>query len=490
VSNVTAKLGKLIPPSHIKASYLAAIFIGIATSVLVGSRMERTAFAVVVGTIGLFFLFIKLKVGIAVFLGIFLVGQQIIVFLGVGSAQSVDEVAVLLFLGVAVFRVVLSKSVLKKTPIDRYLIGFLLLAIISAYINQVPIEIATRGLYSTLKGLLMFYVGWYLGIRFKELDKFISFMIMIAVIISLISIIQFAITPQTFLKIVGLDGFSFTRKWGMPSLFSHPANAAYFIAFFASFAVAELILYKNRKFRTLLVLTLLSIGLILSNTRAAWFAWVGSIIIVMFLLRSRRGIRISVVMFVIFSIGIAILFMTSESVRTSLIHKYTSYVLSIQRYVFGTYQLTTGIDYRFFAFFDGLRILADNFWFGVGPGRYGGWVAYEFNSPIYKEYNVFVLGTSLAQSDNFWIHLLVESGILGFAFFVLILQKIYKGYLQLYHQHPDTLVKRLALGSLISFLFVVIVGFFSPILEGPPIPFYFWGIAGAMLSMKHQRQYD
>jgi glycosyltransferase involved in cell wall biosynthesis len=43
-------------------------------------------------------------------------------------------------------------------------------------------------------------------------------------------------------------------------------------------------------------------------------------------------------------------------------------------------------------------------------------------------------------------------------------------------------VRRLALGAMLTFVFVVVVGFFAPILEGPPAPYCFWGLAGALLG--------
>ena len=67
---------------------------------------------------------------------------------------------------------------------------------------------------------------------------------------------------------------------------------------------------------------------------------------------------------------------------------------------------------------DGLRVIEDHRWLGVGPGRYGGGAAMIIETPIYEQYDVELFGYRTVH--NFWLHLLGESGVLGTAVFLTL----------------------------------------------------------------------
>ncbi|HET7082179.1 MAG TPA: hypothetical protein VFJ00_00510, partial [Candidatus Limnocylindria bacterium] len=54
---------------------------------------------------------------------------------------------------------------------------------------------------------------------------------------------------------------------------------------------------------------------------------------------------------------------------------------------------------------------------GVGPGRYGGAAADIYDTPVYARYETDELFANPSQRtvDDFWLHLVVESGLLGLA---------------------------------------------------------------------------
>ena len=68
---------------------------------------------------------------------------------------------------------------------------------------------------------------------------------------------------------------------------------------------------------------------------------------------------------------------------------------------------------------DGLRVIEDNFWLGVGPGEYGGAAAAIMGSRVYEEYQVELYGYRTVH--DFWLHLLGESGVLGTAVFLTMI---------------------------------------------------------------------
>ena len=75
-----------------------------------------------------------------------------------------------------------------------------------------------------------------------------------------------------------------------------------------------------------------------------------------------------------------------------------------------------GGDLRTLFLLNAIPIIGDHPAIGVGPGRYGGAVADTYGTPIYDEYGTTRLFSDPTQRtvDNFWLHILVEMGILGF----------------------------------------------------------------------------
>ena len=72
-----------------------------------------------------------------------------------------------------------------------------------------------------------------------------------------------------------------------------------------------------------------------------------------------------------------------------------------------------GNDLRVIFLEEGLPIAAQHPILGVGPGRYGGAAANVFGTPIYDQYGISLHGFHTVH--DYWLHLLVEVGILGLA---------------------------------------------------------------------------
>jgi O-antigen ligase len=74
-----------------------------------------------------------------------------------------------------------------------------------------------------------------------------------------------------------------------------------------------------------------------------------------------------------------------------------------------------GDDLRVLFIENAVPIIADHPLLGVGPGRYGGAAADIYGTPVYATYRTDRLFVNPTQRtvDNFWLHLVVESGVLG-----------------------------------------------------------------------------
>lgn len=68
----------------------------------------------------------------------------------------------------------------------------------------------------------------------------------------------------------------------------------------------------------------------------------------------------------------------------------------------------------------GFQVMAEHPWLGIGPGRFGGVVAQRYGSKVHEQYGVEFTST-WKTVDSFWLHALVESGILGTAALLALL---------------------------------------------------------------------
>jgi O-antigen ligase len=82
--------------------------------------------------------------------------------------------------------------------------------------------------------------------------------------------------------------------------------------------------------------------------------------------------------------------------------------------------LSGGTDLRLQFVQNATPIIADHPLLGAGPGRYGGAVAWRFGTPLSEEYTAGAVPRDRTV-DNFWLHLVVESGLLGVTLFAAAL---------------------------------------------------------------------
>ena len=116
------------------------------------------------------------------------------------------------------------------------------------------------------------------------------------------------------------------------------------------------------------------------------------------------------------------------------------------------------------------------FW-GTGPGTYGGQTAIENASPIY-------LGgiqdgyTALYYTDNEWLQILVQTGIVGFVSFVIFVATALASIFRKFKEKGDIIVLSV-ISSLICFL---VAGFFSNVLEFGVLSVTVGALIGATLN--------
>lgn len=138
-----------------------------------------------------------------------------------------------------------------------------------------------------------------------------------------------------------------------------------------------------------------------------------------------------------------------------------------------------------------MKIMADNFPFGVGWGLFGSPTSQQIQSPIYARYGIdTVYGLSyryddgVFMSDTFWPMIFGETGFLGTLIYIFILYKVFWPFVSKFfnNNHDRKYIMP-------SFLFIAFLGFSigKPVFTGPPHSLVLWGFAGLFYSLKYKK---
>ena len=125
-----------------------------------------------------------------------------------------------------------------------------------------------------------------------------------------------------------------------------------------------------------------------------------------------------------------------------------------------SYWFDSSLDGRLWSLNNGFHIWSKYPLFGTGPGTYGGKLALNASSPVYLQgiQNGYV---ALYFTDNQWLQLLVQTGLVGVALFSLFVAEMFYQLISQYNKHKDALT----LGIIGAFVAFIITGFFGNVLE-------------------------
>jgi O-antigen ligase len=303
-----------------------------------------------------------------------------------------------------------------RHPVTYLLAGFVALAVVAALLNGVPPHVAAIGLLFTLDAAVLFFLPRLVGFTQRQTVAAVAAVLVVIGAAAVVVLIQAVLSPD----VLGLrfvtgrfgEGYRLAGFIGDPNVFGAFAAAA------SPFVLLTITRTADRRARWIAVgvAFLLLLALWLSFSRGAWLAMgigtLGTLLII-----DRRALLVAVLLLAT-TFGAAqvmprnLLLPTggdSEAERPSLVDS------TIDR----AGAVGEGGDLRTLFMINAIPIIADHPLLGVGPGRYGGAVAHRFPTPIYAEYGTDALLTNRTQRtvDSFWLHLLVEAGVLGFGAF-------------------------------------------------------------------------
>jgi len=205
-------------------------------------------------------------------------------------------------------------------------------------------------------------------------------------------------------------------------------------------AFAAMGLYFVEKQKYFVAISLAAIAVtIFTFSRSAWMGLAAGLVFVLFIRNWKLVIWAPLATLVIFI----------PQIRDRLAVVFTS-----------SYWLDSSLDGRLWALNNGFHIWAKHPLLGSGPGTYGGKLALNYASPVYLE-GIQQGYVALYFTDNQWLQLLVQTGIVGLLLFALFAVNMLVELITKYNSGK----RYLSLGVAGAFVAFLVTGFFGNVLE-------------------------
>ncbi len=315
-----------------------------------------------------------------------------------------------------------------------YLLFFVLALLASALwaaINGLEAGMIISGIFIYVE----FAIAFVVASTFRENNKLIDTILLVSLPLLLVGIYQGLWGGATSKSWVStLETLVESRAYG----FLGSPNVLGSVVMITMIAAAFAWLDK-RKWYYLGYLALAAATIILTFSRGAWLGLAAGIITALLILNWR---------YVFFApLGAIALFVPSIRQRLS--------VAFSQQYL-----VDAAIDGRVWSLYGAIEIFKTSPLIGTGPGSYGGQTALYYDSPVYLRgiQNGYV---ALAYTDNQWLQILTQTGIIGIFFVGCFFVSIFVNNLRQYMRSR----KYLNLGMLAATVAIIINGMFANIWE-------------------------
>jgi O-antigen ligase len=291
-----------------------------------------------------------------------------------------------------------------RHPVVAGLAAFALIGIASAIVNNVPPAVAVAGLVFTLDGAVLFVLPRLVPFGMREAGWAVVAFVSAAAVAALLAMGQVVIHPN----FLGLETFTgrFSEGQRVASLVVSPNLLGLLLAMAMPFPLLAC-LHTAGRVRWLAggVALLLSLALLYTFSRGAWLALVLATVVVSIVVDRRAIALLAMIGLVTFAIALVLPRHLADPQRGEERFDLVAATL-------GRLEALGQGDLRVQFVENATPIILEHPLIGAGPGRYGGAVARAFGSPLYQQYTggTVPIGRTV---DNFWLHLLVETGALG-----------------------------------------------------------------------------
>jgi len=419
-----------------------------------------------------------------------------------------DALIVFLFLyTIIIYLVGHKKFIWQRNTLNWLIIFFVIIWLVSTIYNQVDLVSAFSSLRQLFRYALIFYVLFYLGADEKFVKKFIYVCFSVLILESFIGLSQlilpasfsYFLTPATTQTAYGSAvietgnfGWNITER--IAGTFGRYDRFGIFLSFFLVIGLGLYYILKKQNKTNLLppILAFGSLALIFTFSRLSWSGVLLGLILIGWLWQKDKRIKFGILA----GLSILIIYLSIFLALTGF--KISSYEENPAKINFATRVLQTfsyyewensyyGFGRIFFWINTPKIVVASSPLIGVGPGLYGSGTASALqNREVYNRLGLpFGIQDQMGQIDNNWFSIWGEYGTLGFliflAFFISLFFQTKKKYL---NNNTNLLVKGLALGFMALCIIYPLQSFFGPYFEIRTISFYFWAVAGIIISYK------
>jgi O-antigen ligase len=322
-------------------------------------------------------------------------------------------------------------------PVTWFLLAFAVIGVLSALVNAVPPVIALAGMAFTLDACACFYLPRLVGFSTRQALLAVAVFAALIFVSGLGGLAQWVLRPD-FLGLLAWHG-RYGEVWRLASIYSDPNTFGALLIAVIPLATIAITSLRRPAYRitAAAVAILLFMPLYLSFSRGAWAGLIvgGGIALAII---SWRTLLITV------AIGMLAFVLAVRAPREILLPPVAASPVAtpvasgeaapspeastrpkqpslVDSTIARINEIWAGRDLRTLFVLNGIPIVLDHPVLGVGPGRWGGAAADIFGSPVYDEYDTGELIAGSPQQrtvDNFWLHTLVETGILGLVAFV------------------------------------------------------------------------
>jgi len=381
---------------------------------------------------------------------------------------------ILIFLAVSVATYIIIRKRFRRTPIDVYLLGFVLVGIFSAIVNRTPYVVAIWQLRALLQYAIIFYA--IVLLHFKE-----SFLKKIIMTLVLIALFQIPVGVGQFIYGFDVNRYSY---WDVTkgTMGSSGANIVGIFLITPIVFVIALIICRRKKIRKLFVILLgLFIPFVLCSSRFSYYILP---LIILFVFRHKFFTKpkfiLQIVMIGLILIGGIFLYVREMQVgiKESLgIEQLYKDQLDIRR---GSGRL---LFYR-----PAINILhkySFSPFIGLGPGMFSSSTGYRFEELSYARLidNIFgqrKLGLDM-YVDSQIIATGVEFGYIGLFIFVLLILQFYRIARKVFISTPDPYWKAVAAAAMAADIVFITSSVVTNAWETHALSFWVWTLSGILL---------
>ena len=333
--------------------------------------------------------------------------------------NRLDEMTLIILLPTAIFEFYRNYRKEKEFDSLSLLLFFSIVlvtvcGILSGILNGNPTKVTALGIFSYVKYFLFIFVYAAYFREFSMFLKIFRILLMIAVVVGVIAFIQEAwvIYSSFFVannsphkdiyilisKLLGLNDIQVYGNGGRFGIYRASSLLSHY-NLLGLYSLLILTIYLNivKRVNIIIMFSLLS-GVIASVSRIAYvgFMLLGGLQV----FKGRKWIAVFII-----PVVIALFFMFRAGDNIDMPNLTNEEGNNTQ------YQET--LTYREFARGKAMNVWMDHPMLGVGPGMFGGAIAFKYSSPYYQEYDFQMIMNWFHSLDQLWPQVLAEMGLIG-----------------------------------------------------------------------------